>query len=156
MFPQHDREALWLFGPYDVPQLADVQVQHVTIEEHQRIERLVLRGGADMLLHGQHGKKLTNFRFSHLCRMAFPMKENEAFDPVHVGVFRPETVVAYADRRADVIQEPWRRGTERGQGFRRLGRNPGRDAVLLPLQGKMQRQVVQVAATCLTLRLSLR
>lgn len=57
----------------------------MTMQEARSVERLVLRGGAHPLLDGQRGQKLANLCFSRLRRVAFPVKEDEAFDPVNNG-----------------------------------------------------------------------
>ena len=98
MFPQHHREALWSFGANDVVYPARVEVKHVTVHEQDGVERLVLRGGTDTLVHGKRRQKLSDLCFSHLCRMTFSVKEHEPPNPVHLGVLRPQAVVPQADR----------------------------------------------------------
>ena len=51
VFPQHDGETLWPFGAHDVIDPADIELQYLAIEEHERIECLVLCGCADVLFN---------------------------------------------------------------------------------------------------------
>ena len=58
------------------------------------MQRLVLRGRADVSIHSKSGEKLFNFFLAHFCRMALVMKENEAFDPVDVGLLGLVTIMS--------------------------------------------------------------
>jgi hypothetical protein len=53
------------------------------------------------------GKELVNFRFSHLRRMAFVVKENESLDPLDVSFFRAVAVMLRSNRRAHSVQQLW-------------------------------------------------
>ena len=57
------------------------------------------------MLHGQHGEELTDLCFAHFCRVTFLMKEDEALNPVDVGLFCSKTVVPEANRRADLVEQ---------------------------------------------------
>jgi hypothetical protein len=89
VFPQHNRKALRLFGPHDVVYPARVEVENVTVQEEQGVERLILRGGAHAMVYSKRGQKLSNFFFSHLRGVAFPVKNDEPSDPVNIRLFGP-------------------------------------------------------------------
>ena len=97
------------FRPGDVPHLAQIPVQHPAIQEHQRVQRLVLRTGGDATFFGQVRQELLHFRCPHVFRMAFIVKEYEAFGPGGIRLFRPQTVVPRPYFGAELIQQ-FRRG----------------------------------------------
>ena len=40
-------------------------------------------------------------------RVSLPVKENEALNPVNIGIFRAQAVVTDTERRADLIKQFW-------------------------------------------------
>jgi hypothetical protein len=66
VFPRHNRKALRLFGPHDVVYPARVEVENMTVQEEQGVERLILRGGAHAMVSSKRGQKVSNLLFSHL------------------------------------------------------------------------------------------
>jgi len=75
-----------LLGPNGIHG-AQFHFKHLTVEEQQGAEGLVLGGGGDVLLHGQVGEKGLNFRDSHLLWVSLAVEQDVALDPVHVGLF---------------------------------------------------------------------
>jgi hypothetical protein len=47
---------------------------------------------------------LSDLLLADLCEVGVAMKENEALYPVYLGVFRPQTIVAKANRGARLIE----------------------------------------------------
>jgi hypothetical protein len=56
-------------------------------------------------LYDQVRQKGTNFGCPHCGWMSLVMEEDEAFDPVHVGLFSPNAVVFEADSVPHLIEE---------------------------------------------------
>lgn len=79
--------------------------QHVTVEEQERAQRLVLRRGRDLTIHGEMGEELPDFFYSHLRRVALPVEENEPPDPVRVSLLGSQAQVAEARDGADAFEE---------------------------------------------------
>jgi hypothetical protein len=58
---------------------------------------LVLGGGANVAVCGEAGKESGNVRLCHFGRVAFPMEEDEPFDPTDIGFLRLVAVLACTD-----------------------------------------------------------
>jgi hypothetical protein len=67
------------------------------IEEEERRECLVLRGGADLRLDGQKRQETRYFGGAHLGGMTLAVKEDEATDPPDVSALRAPAVVTQAE-----------------------------------------------------------
>jgi len=64
--------------------------------------------------HGEVREKLLYLGATHRLRMPFVMEQDELPDPLHIGVFRTETIVLGTDSHTHLLQEPerlipWRR-----------------------------------------------
>ena len=75
------------------------------IQENQGAQRLVLRGSGNMSVDCEIGKKLADFNFSHLLRMAFVMIEDKLSYPVCIRFFRAQAVVLCPQGMVYLIQE---------------------------------------------------
>jgi len=51
---------------------------------------LILRGGRHVLVRSQITQKRAHLLRAHCFRVTFSMEKDEAFDPVHVCLFRPQ------------------------------------------------------------------
>ena len=92
-------------GPNDVVEPRQVLLEYDAIKEHERIHRLVLRRGGNVVVHGQRGQKLRDLFGAHVGRMAFGVKEDVALDPADVRLLGPVAVMAGADRGANAIEQ---------------------------------------------------
>ena len=54
-------------------------------------------------------QELGDFRLTQLPRVALSVIQNETPDPLDVGLFGTDRVMANPDRGANLIQKPWRR-----------------------------------------------
>src|SRR2546428_4675034 len=105
---QDHRQLGGLFGADDVVEPAKVVVEDCFIQKHEGTQRLVLRRGGDLMGHGEGREKLLHFGGTHHLRMPFVMEQDEPPDPLHIGVFRAETIVLGADGHTHLLQEPGR------------------------------------------------
>lgn len=96
-----------LAGADYVAQISDLPADDMTIQERKRGERLVLRRSADFLFHGKMGEESIDLRLGHFVRMPYVMKEDEALDPMAVGLFRTAAVMAGPQRLAKTIEQLW-------------------------------------------------
>src|SRR5689334_9279131 len=69
------------FGANDAVDSAEVSMQDMPEEEKKRVERLVLRGSRDLVLHCQRGKEAANFLVTELGRRPAAHKRLEPRDP---------------------------------------------------------------------------
>src|SRR5437867_2267348 len=95
------------------------------IEEHQRVERLVLRRGGNVSVGGQMLQELTDLRCAHVSGMppatCLPatggvrggsalVKMDKALDPIDVGFFGSQRIMAQAYLAAHLVQQLELRG----------------------------------------------
>ena len=59
-----------------------------------------------MTCYGQMRQKLLDLLSSHVTWMPFAVKENEAFDPAHVGLFSAYAIVPNTNGLTDLLQKP--------------------------------------------------
>jgi hypothetical protein len=59
----------------------------MAVEKEDGGQGLVLGRGADVRVDGQVGSEGFNFRRIHLTRMALVVKQDKAFNPMHVRFF---------------------------------------------------------------------
>jgi len=113
---QHRRQTLRPLRTNDGLERRQRLLEHVSVEEEQRGQRLVLRGGADPAVDGEVGEEGVDLRLAHLDWMPLAVKDDKAPDPRDVGLLGSETVVTRPDRQAHPVEEPWFPATGVGQG----------------------------------------
>jgi hypothetical protein len=69
-----------------------------------------LRAGRHTPLDGQVGQELFHFRRPQVARVARAMVEDEAFDPLHVTIFRAPGITAHAHHLTNLIEQARRPG----------------------------------------------
>ena len=92
-------------GPEKVGGERQVHLKDVFVQEGYGAERLVLGGGRYTALGGEIGYVRLDFRRAHFFGVAFVVEEDEAFDPVHVGLLGAIGVVLGADGFAHLVEE---------------------------------------------------
>lgn len=90
---QHHRQPPWPLRADHAFEIGQRLLQHLPVEEHQRIQRLVLRRRRDPPLARQVAQERHDLRPPEPRRMPLPMEEDEAPDPVNVSLLRPRAVV---------------------------------------------------------------
>ncbi len=118
---ENDGQVLRAFGTDQVVKPWQLYAEDLAIEEEQRVEGLILRGGSYSVTNGERRQEGRDFRRAHLGRMALAMEEDVALDPVDVRLFGPTAVVACTNRVTDPVEELrlWRL---RRPGFAKEGR----------------------------------
>ena len=81
-----------------------VLAQDFPVKKDQRAQRLILRGGCDLLVNGEVVQKLLHLVRALLRRVPLAMKEDVALDPIDIGCFGTNTVVLAADGFAHLIE----------------------------------------------------
>lgn len=102
---EYDRNFRRSFHALDVIHEIQLSLEDLLVKKEQRRQRLVLGRGGDMVLHRQTRQEDADFPFAHLFRMAFCMEEDEAANPIDVGLLRSEAVVLDAQMPADAIEQ---------------------------------------------------
>jgi hypothetical protein len=105
--PQHHRQVVRSFGSYDVVEPLDVAFEDVPVEEADRRQRLVLGRGAGVAVHGQGGEEGFDFALAHVGGMTLAVEDDEAADPVHVGLLGAQRVVTGTHGFADAVEQTW-------------------------------------------------
>src|SRR3954469_20561673 len=63
------------------------------------------------------GQESGDLLFAHFLGVTFTVKENEAADPLGIGLFSPPAVVLHSQMPPDAVEQLWwRGGGERGRG----------------------------------------
>ena len=97
--------ALLVGGPLDAVQPGQRGVQHLSIEEQQRAQRLVVRGRRDAPLGGQHREEGLDMLGAHVARMLHAVPTDEEPDPVNVQLLGTEAIVQIARTLPDLVQQ---------------------------------------------------
>jgi len=124
---EHDREPARLLRAHEVVELRGVASENPPVQEHERVERLVLRRRRDAFRHGEVVQEVANLGAAKLPRVPLPVEQDEAPDPVHIGLLGAEAVVPHPDRRSNLVEKPRRaQRSRRARGGRRVLHAPSR------------------------------
>jgi hypothetical protein len=104
---QHHRHVRLALRPHRLNRLIQRHVQHVLVQEHQRVHRLVLRRWGHPSVHRQIGQKRLDLGLPAVQVFAplHPMEMDIAFDPVHVGPFGVQGVVVQPHHLPHPVQK---------------------------------------------------
>lgn len=106
MLGQDGGQALATLGAGDAIQPGQIPVQHLAVEKQQCGQGMVLGGRGHAALGGQGGKKRLDLRRAHVDRVALAVEQDEALDPVAIGLLGAQAVVTGADGRAHLVEQP--------------------------------------------------
>lgn len=105
--PREDhRETSRSARAHEVVEPREAQPQHVTVEEEERRERLILRRRAHLAVDGQRRQETADLVRPHLARVPPAVKQDVAADPPDVRLLRPPAM-AGPKRLADPTQKRW-------------------------------------------------
>lgn len=85
---EHGREAFGLLGAEGVDGLLDGLAEHLTIEEEDGLEGLILCAGGHVLLDGQVGEERLDLGGAHLGGVALVVEADEALVRMDGGLLR--------------------------------------------------------------------
>ena len=95
----------WPLGALDVVEPRQFDAQDLPIQEQQRGLRLILRGGGNLPVDRQMREKRLDLRGAKFRRMPLVVEENEAFNPVDIGLLRANAVVLAADGVVNAVEQ---------------------------------------------------
>lgn len=101
----HHRQSRRPRRAHDILQPRQRIIEHMSIEEEQCVERLVLRGSAHVLVRRQPGQEAVDLFSAHRCRMPFVVEEDEALDPLDVRLLRPAAVMTGTHRLMNLVHQ---------------------------------------------------
>ncbi len=102
---KHGGQPSWPLGAHSMDGQVHVLPQHLAVEEEERAEGLVLRGGGDPLLHSQMRQKGIHFLGAHLAGVALAVEHDEALDPVGVALTRTGRIVLALDGFPHLVKQ---------------------------------------------------
>src|SRR3989304_3579146 len=102
---QDDGQPPGAFRVHDAVEPGDLLAEHLAVQEQQRAQRLVLRGGRHLPLNSERPRELRHLSRSHLGGMALAVKQDVPADPPDVRLFRATAVVARAYGVAHPVEE---------------------------------------------------
>jgi hypothetical protein len=65
------------------------------VEEHERVQRLILRTCRHLPVDGEMREKLPDLRFAQLAGVALPVEQNEAAHPEEIALLRTDAVMPH-------------------------------------------------------------
>jgi len=132
---ENDWQSLGSLCAHDVVEPRQVDRQHVTIEEQERAQGLVLGGGGDASLDGEGAQEPRDLGRAQLDGMALAVEEDEPADPGNVGLLGPAAVMTGAQGLANAVEQTGL-GRVGGRGFPdREGREAfARDGIQRPAE----------------------
>ena len=102
---EHNRQPRRTRRPLHAVEPRKLAPQHLAVEKQNRGQRLVLRRRSDLAVRGKMIEKRRHFRFAEHLGMALAIEEDEAPDPVHVGLLRAPTVVPNPNRLMHALEQ---------------------------------------------------
>jgi hypothetical protein len=118
---EHRGEALGALGAVERPNVGQFEVEHLFVDEDQRIEGLVLGGGRHVAIRREVVQEGPDVVFVEAAGMGGVVKVDEAFGPAHVGLFRVVAILAPPTGLSDLIEEFGRLVAGTGHDMRRSG-----------------------------------
>ena len=80
-------------------------IQDVAVQEQQRGERLVLGRGGDLPVDGEPGQEAAHLAGAHLPGVPLVMEQDEATNPVDVGVLGAGAVMPRSEGRSYAVEQ---------------------------------------------------
>jgi hypothetical protein len=102
---QDRRQAPRLLRPHHGLDAGERPPEYRFVEEHQRIERLILCGGRHLAVDRQMREEGANLRLGYFPRVPLPMKQDETLDPAEVCLLRSDAVMPNPYGDANLLQE---------------------------------------------------
>src|SRR2546428_3731778 len=96
-------QALGALRADDAVEPWEIELQHVTVQEEQRAQRLVLGRGGHLALDRERAQEPGDLCRAHFDWMALAVEDDVSADPRDVGVLSAATVVASAKGSADTV-----------------------------------------------------
>jgi hypothetical protein len=91
---------------HDVARNDERHHQNVAVQKQERVQRLILSRGADLLNHSKIGQKRRNLGLPHVRRMPSPMKQHEPANPIDIRFLGPPAVTTRPQPTAHTFDEP--------------------------------------------------
>ena len=102
---KHGRQTARSFRVRDGSELWPGLMQHVAVQEEERIQGDILGRGCHLGVYGEVGQKCPHFLSSHVLGVTFVVKEDKASDPSEVRFLGAETQVSQTDGVAYLIKQ---------------------------------------------------
>jgi len=102
---EDDGEAFGADRAGELADIAEFPVEHLSVEEDDGIEGLVLGRGRDFEVCGEVGEEAVDFGASHGERVLFVVEEDKPFDPVGIGLDGSGAEVTECGCSADEVEE---------------------------------------------------
>ncbi len=103
---RHDHGHMSRFSSADhVAQITQRTVEYISVKKEQSGQCLVLRRGADLLLHGQMREERVDLRLAHLVGVANVVETDVALHPLAVRLLRSRAVMARLQSVVHAVHE---------------------------------------------------
>src|SRR5437667_3856782 len=102
---QNHRQPLRGRGARDVVEPRELDLEHLAVEEEQRLQGLVLRGGAHLAVHREVGQELLDCGRAELTRVSAPVKADVTPHPLQISLLSAQREVARAHPLARDLEQ---------------------------------------------------
>lgn len=106
---EHHGEACQVLGPGDPVAPGQFGLQHLTVQEQEGGERLILRGRGHVPRDRGRSQECLGFCAAELPRVALAMKKYVASNPENLGVFGAHRIMQSAQPVTNLVQQLARR-----------------------------------------------
>ena len=100
-----DGDMLRLLGAFDLVNVRQIYLEHLTIEKQESRGRYLLSRCRHMAFHCQVRQIGANLHNAHIFGVAFVVKENELANIIEIGLFRLEAIMFEAQNLAHLIEQ---------------------------------------------------
>lgn len=108
-FAEDDRDSSGTTNSLDTADKLKFAIEDMLVKKKKCTKGLVLSGGCHVEVKIEVAQKGGDLFFAHLLRVTLIVEENEAADPVDIGLFGANAVAFHAQVPTDTIQEFGRR-----------------------------------------------
>lgn len=106
---EDDRELRWAADTLHARDGLELPIEHLLVKEEQCAESLILSRSGDARIDREVAEELGDLLLTHFRRVALPMEENKALDPIDVRLLGADTVALHAQVPAHAVEQARRR-----------------------------------------------
>ncbi len=114
-FAKDHRESSWTANSLDAVDELEFAIEDLLVKEEQCVESLVLSGRGNVAIKCEMAEESCDLFFAHLLRVPFIVEEDEAANPIDIGLFGANAVAFDAEVPTDAVEEFGWRGAGRGR-----------------------------------------
>lgn len=103
---QNRRQFLRPLRTAECTDFAGVATHHVTVQEYDGVQGLILRRRRDSVIHRQMRQECPNLSRTHFHRVPLVVKQDEPLDPGNIGLLRAISQMFDSAGVGDLVKKP--------------------------------------------------